>query len=80
MRQWLSAKESLVVVALFAFNPLVCKLSGVIMPTPYYTVAVIASFLLMHELLKNQPSPAPWPWASVMGWGAWIITPKDYSW
>jgi hypothetical protein len=50
---WLSRSEALWLIALYAFNPFVVQFSGILMPAPYYTAAVLASFLLFREVLKK---------------------------
>ena len=49
----LSSRETLAAMALFALNPLVARLSGVVMPEPYYALGGIACFYLVECLLAR---------------------------
>src|SRR5262249_5962953 len=51
-RRFLSAKETLALMALYAFDPLIARLAGILMPAPYFVVALLGSFCLLAEGLR----------------------------
>src|SRR5205807_1196109 len=71
-RKLLSPGEATAVIILFAFNPLVAQFSGILMPTVFYTAAVIASYLLMDDLLKKATFPKALGLGFLLGWGSLI--------
>ncbi len=74
-RKWLSPGESLVVVSLFAFNPVVCKYSGVLMSEPYYLTAVLGSFLLLRGFLDEATVPKGLGLGFLLGWAS-LLRPE----
>jgi tetratricopeptide (TPR) repeat protein len=69
-RKWVSQGETLVILVLYAFNPVVAKFSGVMMPGPYYTLFALASFYLLVELLNKPSLFTAIALGFVMGWGS----------
>ncbi len=75
IRKWLSAAETLAVMALYAFNPVVAKFSGVVMPAPYYTLFSVASFFLLSRLLEKPSASSAMMLGFVLGWGS-LVRPE----
>lgn len=74
-RNWMSEGESLTVAALFAFNPVVTKFSGIIMPEPYYTAATLACFWLMGDLRKAPTDAKALGLGFLLGWAS-VLRPE----
>ncbi len=55
VRKWLPAKEALGVVMLYAFNPIIAKFSGILLPGPYFLVALLACLLFSTIFWKSLP-------------------------
>ncbi len=72
VRRFLSPGETLAVVALFAFNRVVAKFSGILMPEIYYTAAILASFLLMSQLREKWTVGKALSLGLVLGWGCLV--------
>src|SRR5262249_17418498 len=53
LKSWMSPEETLTIMALYAFNPLVARYSGIVMPGPYITLATVAGFYQMSRVLRN---------------------------
>jgi len=75
LKNWLPPTEALVVLALYALNPIVGKYSGVLMPALYFITAALASFLLLDELLRKPSSIKAWGLGFVVTWGS-LIRPE----
>ena len=75
VRRWLSPGQTLAVVALYAFDPMVARFSGIIMPDPFYRLMAIASFLLMGESLEKPTTLKTLGLGFVLGWGS-LIRPE----
>lgn len=69
LRRWLSPRDTLIVVSLYAFNPIVAKYSGILMPAPFFTLALIATFLLLRRVIEQPGGPASYALGAVLGWG-----------
>jgi len=75
IRRWLSPGQTLAVVALYAFDPMVARFSGIIMPDPFYRFMAIASFLLMEKSLQKPTLLKTLGLGFVLGWGS-LIRPE----
>ncbi len=74
-RRWLTEVQSLWVVALFAFNPTVVKFSGILMPAPFYSFAVITGFYLMGRVMENPTTTRCLLLGVVLGWSS-LVRPE----
>ena len=77
VRRFLSAGETLAVTFLLAFNPLIAKFSGIVMPSIPYTLAAVASFFLWGELLEKSDLGKALALGSLLGWAA-LIRPEGF--
>lgn len=68
--RWLRQGEALTLVALYAFNPTVVKFSGIVMPAAYYSLAVIASFLLLARVLEKPSAVRCLALGLMLGWAS----------
>lgn len=74
-RKWLLRAEALVVVTLFAFNPMTVRFSGIILPAAFYTCAVIAVFFLMQEWIHQPTWGRSLALGFLLGWAA-VLRPE----
>jgi len=74
-RKWLSPGETLAVVALYALNPVVARLSSIVMPAPFYTLAVVLSFAILSDLLERPTTIKAIALGTILGWGS-LVRPE----
>jgi tetratricopeptide (TPR) repeat protein len=70
LRKWFSPVEGLCVLAAFVFNPTVAHFSGVLMPEPYFLVALLGSLLLLENLIDKPTRLKAWGLGILLGWGS----------
>lgn len=75
VRRWLTAGETLMVVLVYAFNPVVAQLSGLVMPETAYTATVIAGFVMLSRMLEAPSTTAAAALGLIAGWGS-LIRPE----
>ena len=75
VRRWLSPGQTLAVVALYAFDPMVARFSGIIMPDPFYRLMAVGSFLLMAQSLEKPTVLKTLGLGIILGWGS-LIRPE----
>lgn len=70
LKKRLTPAETLSVVALYALHPLVAHFSGILMPSPYYSLFLVSSLFLMDSYLENPTTKKSLALGFILGWSS----------